>query len=79
MKTIDNELNDKIMAIISERIEEGVSGRLFLPTAYTKKVAKLLGLDYDTMGKYKRAYLRQEIVSAAQMGHIKIHSPHLLY
>jgi len=47
---------------VYENINEHASGRLYISTYYAKKVAILLGGDYDTLSKHQKDFFKSDIV-----------------
>lgn len=52
---------DYLKKVIYEKITTSGTGRTMIPTAYLKKVAELLGGDYDSLSKVQKDIFRSDV------------------
>lgn len=57
-----SEKYDYLKKVIYEKVEHSHTGRLMISTHYAKKVAELLGGNYDDLSKIQRDLFRADIV-----------------
>jgi hypothetical protein len=71
---LNNDIQYKIKHVYETAIHEHASGHLYCTTSGIKRIAKIIGRNYDIMGKEKRANLRSDIISGYQAGYFKINN-----
>ncbi len=65
---ITDKMLDEIKEVYKTQISEHASGRLFCTNYGLKKIALILGLNYELMGNQKRKSFRNDVISGFQMG-----------
>jgi hypothetical protein len=71
---LKDDVQIEIIKVWDRQVNEAVSGRLFCTTHGKRKIAKIIGLDYDTMGKDRRRLFSSDIIGGYQMGVFKKNS-----